>query len=258
MLKVFGADDSDIHRMLLMLLADGERVAMRNPLPQVQQAFHPQWPEARLPDGASLLSACDYQEIPKGLAGGLQMIHNRRLDHWMDWAYSGEDWQFKNRIILPYRFRGAIVGYNARLINHHEKSKFPKYITAKPPGFVFNLDNQRKKSKSVIITEGDFDAITVGGVSLGTNSASHEQISLISQLKKQPILCPDADQAGEKLIDTAIRAGWYVSFPEWMHEFKDANAAAEKYGRSFVIASILNAATKNSTKIQVLAKMMLT
>jgi hypothetical protein len=255
LLTWFGASSSDIQRLVLLLLADNERSILLNPMPIAQTIYRPDWVEIALPENAIQISDIADENITTEVVNALHLISDRNLLHWTDWAYSSETWKLKKRVILPYRFRGAIVGYSARLTS--DVPIAPKYIVSKPPNFVFNLDNQHKNAKYTIVTEGDIDAISIGGVALGTNSASNEQISLISQLRKTVILCPDGDIAGAKLIDTALSAGWHVSFPEWLRYCKDANEAIIKYGRPFVVASIIKAATNNPTKIQVLSKMLL-
>jgi DNA primase len=125
---------------------------------------------------------------------------------------------------------------------------------SKPPHYVFNLDRQKPDRNIIIVVEGDFDAISIDGVALGSNSLSEEQASLIKQTRKRIVLLPDADHAGNELIEPAIKEGWSVSFPEWMEQHKDANSAANEYGRAFVLQSVIQAATDNPTKIKVLAK----
>jgi DNA primase len=127
-------------------------------------------------------------------------------------------------------------------------------LNTKPPHYVFNLDAQKPDRNVVVVTEGDFDAISMDGVSLGSNSVSEEQASLINQLNRRTILLPDADRPGNELITPAIQNGWAVAFPEWMETHKDANSAALEYGRAFVLRSTIFSATDNPTKIRVLAK----
>ena len=73
-------------------------------------------------------------------------------------------------------------------------------------------------------------------------------------MRRRIILLPDADSAGKELIEPAIREGWNVSFPEWMDTHKDANSAAQEYGRLFVLRSVVEAAESGPSKIRVLAR----
>ena len=106
----------------------------------------------------------------------------------------------------------------------------------------------------IIVTEGQLDAIQVGGVALAGNSPSDTQCTIIEELEKDIVLLPDFDSAGIDTINTAIKRGWSVAFPEWEPDIKDANDAVMRYGRLFTVKSILESIEKNSTKIKILAK----
>lgn len=253
LLEGFGIARSDLQRLNIDLMRDEEAANLLNPLPEAKPQYKPEWPEVELPKGATLLTEQDPVNMHSNFEKALVMLSDRRLLHWTDWAYTADDFKYRKRIILPYRYNGKIVGHNARFIGISPKGT-PKYLLAKPPHYVFNLDRQIPDRTTVVVVEGDFDAISIDGVALGSNSLSDEQASIINQLNKKTVLLPDADHAGNELLGPVIKQGWAVSFPEWMAEFKDANAAVEKYGRAFVLQSVLASATDNPTKIKVLAK----
>ena len=252
LLDTFGVSDADKHRITIELMREEETAQLLNPMPVPIPDFKPNWPEVELPPGSTLLT--ETTSMHKNFEKGILMLSDRQLLHWTDWAYTSSDFKYRNRIILPFRYEGKIVGYTARYIGDPPDGKTPKYLNTKPPGFVFNLDAQKPDRNFVVVTEGDFDAISMDGVSLGSNSVSDEQTSLISQMRRRTIVLPDADKAGNELIEPAIKNGWAVSFPEWMALYKDANSASCKLGRAFVLQSTLSAATDNPTKIRVLAR----
>lgn len=253
LLEGFGFERSDIQRLNLDLMHEEESAQLLNPLPVAKPAFQPNWPEVNLPDGSQFMLDMSPVSLPTNFEHGIQMLGDRQLLHWHDWAYTKEDFKYRKRIILPYRYKGRIVGHNARFIGR-PPSGTPKYLVSKPPHYVFNLDRQNADRNVVIVVEGDYDAISIDGVSLGSNSLSEQQASLINQLNRKVVLLPDADAAGHNLISAAIEQGWGVSFPEWMETHKDANAASCALGRGFVLRSALASATDNPTKIRVLAK----
>jgi|TARA_R110000850_G_scaffold273704_1_gene410420 hypothetical protein len=254
LLGEFGVSNSDMQRINIELMREEETAQLLNPLPEIKPPFTPDWPEVELPAGATFITEQDPDQISTNFEKGLTMLSDRQLLHWTDWAYTSADFKYRKRMILPYRYNGKIVGHNSRYIGEPPNSATPKYMLAKPPHYVFNLDQQLPERNIVIVLEGDFDAISIGGVSVGSNSISEEQASLIKQLRKRAILLPDADNAGNGLIEPAIKEGWSVAFPEWMEKHKDANSAANEYGRAFVLQSIIHAATDNPTRIKVLAK----
>ena len=253
LLKQFGVEEAEIQRMSLGLMREQETSKLLNPVPTAPPAYVPAWSEVDLPEGAELLE--DISDASQAnFAAGLVMLDQRQLLHWTDWAYTSKDFKYRKRMILPYRYKGKVVGHNARYIGDPPSPTTPKYLVTKPPNYVFNLDRQNPDRDVVIVVEGDFDAISIDAVALGSNSLSPDQASLINQLGRRTILLPDADKAGSELIEPAIAQGWAVSFPDWMETCKDANQASIKYGRAFVLRSVLAAAIDNPTKIRVLAK----
>ena len=83
---------------------------------------------------------------------------------WYDFMYSGDKhWDVDRRLLIPFYWRGDIVGFTGRMF---EQSTKVKYYTDVQPGYVFNMDAQDWTRKFVIVTEGPFDAITISGVSI--------------------------------------------------------------------------------------------
>ncbi len=105
------------------------------------------------------------------------------------------------------------------------------------------------------MTEGPFDAITISGVSILGSEVNDIQRDLINGLSRQVIVVPDRDAPGQKLINQAIEFGWSVAFPEWEDSVKDTADAVSKYGRLFVIQSILKSTESNKLKIDLKRKM---
>jgi len=254
LLKQLGMDEAEVQRAALELLREEETTQMLNPEPAGPPVYRPDWPEIDLPEGSEFIHDINPETAHANFHEGLVMLQERGLiPHWTDWAYTSKEFKYRKRMILPYRYKGKIVGYNSRYIGDPPKGT-PKYLVTKPPNYVFNLDRQKPDRNIVVVVEGDLDAISIDGVSVGTNTISDEKASLIKQLNKRVIVLPDADRSGNSLIEPAIQYGWNVAFPEWMEYYKDANLACQKYGRTFVLRSIISSATSNSTKIRVLAK----
>lgn len=250
LLQGLGCTEQDIQRVNIELMREHETAQLLNPLPELPPPFRPDWKEIELPEQSQYLD--QLEEVSDNATEMLKMIQDRNLVHWHDWALSNK-LKYRRRAILPYRKDGRLVGWTARYTGPL-RSGVEKYLVQRPKGFVFNLDRQTDDRQFVVVTEGDFDAITLDGVSLGSNSLSNEQASLIRELRRQVILLPDADRAGSALIEPAIREGWSVSFPEWMEHHKDANSAAQEYGRIFTLNSVIAAAERGPSKIRVLAK----
>ena len=172
---------------------------------------------------------------------------------WYDFMYSPDQhWDVNKRVIIPFYWRGDIVGFSGRMFEQSDKVK---YYTDVQPGYVFNMDAQDWTRKFVIVTEGPFDAITVSGVSILGSEINDIQKELINNLNRQVIVVPDRDAPGEKLINQAMEFGWSVAFPEWEDGVDDVADAVLKYGRLFTIQSILKTTESSKLKIDLKRKM---
>ena len=172
---------------------------------------------------------------------------------WYDFMYSSDKhWDVDKRLLIPFYWRGDIVGFTGRIFEQSDKVK---YYTDVQPGYVFNMDAQDWTRKFVIVTEGPFDAITISGVSILGSEINDTQRELINGLGKKVIVVPDRDAPGEKLINQAIEFGWSVAFPEWEDNINDIADAVMKYGRLFTIQTILKTTESNKFKIDLKRKM---
>ena len=184
----------------------------------------------------------------------LNYLKSRGIDPtWYDFMYSEDSYfNFDQRLIIPFYWRGDVVGYTGRLFEPSDKVK---YVTEVQPGYVFNMDAQDWSRKFVLVTEGPFDAITTSGVSILGSEINDIQRELIEGLNRKIIVVPDRDRPGEKLINQAIEFGWGVAFPEWHDSVEDTADAVLKYGRLFTMKSILKSTETNKLKIDLKRKM---
>jgi hypothetical protein len=190
----------------------------------------------------------------KKIDGLLKYLESRGIGpEWYDFMYSPDQhWDVDKRLLIPFYWRGDIVGFTGRMFEQSDKVK---YYTDVQPGYVFNMDSQDWTRKFVIVTEGPFDAITISGVSILGSEINDTQRELIDGLGRQVIVVPDRDAPGEKLINQATEFGWSVAFPEWDDGVNDVADAVAKYGRLFVIQSILKTTESNKLKIDLKRKM---
>ena len=213
-----------------------------------------------LPSGAKRLEAWleKYITLPdteqKNIDNLLNYLSNRGIGpDWYDFMYSTNTfWDVDKRILIPFYWKGNIVGFTGRTFEQSDKIK---YYTDVQPGYVFNMDAQDWTRKFVIVTEGPFDAITISGVSILGSEVNDIQRELINNLNRQVIVVPDRDAPGEKLINQAIEFGWNVAFPEWDNKVEDVADAVLKYGRLFTIQSILKSTESSKLKIDLKRKM---
>jgi hypothetical protein len=157
--------------------------------------------------------------------------------------------KMNKRVIIPFTWKNEIVGYSARAMIDDIT---PKYYQRIDSGYVFNIDKQEKDWKFVLVLEGVFDAIGLDGVAVLKADVTKQQIDIIENLDREIIVVPDFNKTGQNLIDVAIQNGWSVAFPVWAETCQDANQAIQKYGKLFVLKTILDSVERNTLKIQLL------
>lgn len=257
LLETFGVDPAQIQRVNFELLKEQEEA---NIAQQFIQQDTPRevvidWKENSLPPESVRLQDVNTSKLTESqlqkFIAACEYVNERGVDFYENWHWSSYS-HFSNRVILPFYYKGRTVGYTARWVGQTPNKETPKYYLQPPKHFVYNIDAQ-KSHKYTIVTEGQFDALLVGGVAMQGNTPSAAQCDIVDQLGTEVIVVPDADHAGMELVMTAIKRNWQVSFPEW-ENCKDAGDAVQKYGRLFTVRSILDAAEQNTTKIQILAR----
>ena len=135
-------------------------------------------------------------------------LNKNDINNWMI-GYKREE----NRIVFPLFDRNKnIIGFNRRLITKETKGLNRKYLLPntselfKKSRYLYGLHNINKKVEYIIITEGVMDVILATKYNipnvictLGCD-ISREQIDIIKNLKLQPIIIFDNDDAGNKYL----------------------------------------------------------
>ena len=122
---------------------------------------------------------------------------------------------FRDRLMFPViDERGNVIGFSGRILSDGE----PKYLNS-PDTLVYHKSrslfalNLAKKSKSgyILLAEGNIDVVSLhqagfdsAVASLGT-SLTEDQARLIRRYKQQVVIAYDADAAGQKAAQRAIR-----------------------------------------------------
>lgn len=153
-------------------------------------------------------------------------------------------------VVVPFTYDNKVIGWTARFLDN----KIPKYINHSQPGYVFGTDLQHSDWNYVIVTEGIFDALSIGGLGLMHNTISDAQARLIRSLGKEVIVVPDQDLPGMELVDRAVELGYSVSMPDWPDHIKDVNDAVIEYGRLGALLTIMAARETSKIKIELRKK----
>ena len=245
LLSWLGVSDRDIefanleslrHRSIYGIVEDRQRVA------DILQGID--FEERDLPPAAELITRehplywdyCRERRVPEDFP----MMTPIRTDgvHWT-----------RPCVVVPFTYNNKIVGYTARFLD----GKRPKFISEQQPGYVFGTDLQDPKWQHVLVMEGIFDALCIGGLAVMHNDISDAQARLIRSLGREITVVPDQDEAGVALIDRAIELGWAVSIPSW-EDCKDVNDAVKKYGRLGTLLTIMQARETSRIKIELRKK----
>ena len=258
LLRQLGADENDIKRLVIEAIRVRELVNPDEVKAEEEEKI--EFKVRELPENAlsfqqflSFHLLDNFQNVPPLLDSAVDYVTSRKIDrekydfYWTD----STEHSLHQRVIIPCLWEGRIIGYTSRAFVDGVK---PKYYSHYEPNFVFNINNQMPDAKFVIVCEGPFDAMSVDGVAIMSNDCSDTQASIIDKLDREVIVVPDRDRAGAQLVKCAIDNGWSVSFPVWQETCKDINEAVVRYGKLFVLKSIIDAKQSSKLKIELMRK----
>ena len=240
-LSWLGADENTINRLVIEAVRIRDLAEVRIEEPEVEQV---DFKLRSLPDDVDLV---DRDPV------ALEYCRQRRvdLDRYPLLVSARTEHNLNRRVIIPFTWQHKLIGYTSRTWDPNIK---PKYYSQYEPNYVYNVDKQSSKAKFVIVVEGPFDAISIDGIAILSNECNEIQADIVDGLQREVILVPDADRAGSRLITNALEYGWSVSFPVWLETCKDVNEAVVKYGKLFVLKTILEAKETSRLKIELKRK----
>ena len=262
LLKWLNVDDSTITQLSIDALREQKRQEMLGIIkPEVKkEEVKVNFKKEELPEESSNFWAMVEMEILRGdntfpllFTEAVSYVDNRKIDmqkYDFYWSTSTKN-KMNHRVIVPFTWKNEVIGYSARALNDDIK---PKYIQQVDSGYVFNIDKQDKNWKFVIVCEGVFDALSIDAVAVLRSDITQQKIDIIESLEREIIVVPDWDKSGDNLIDVALKNAWTVSFPVWAETCEDINQAVRKYGKLFVMKTILDARESNPLKINLLRR----
>jgi hypothetical protein len=222
------------HRSMEGLLA--ERQTVWNRLAEIE------FEETNLPPNVQVITAESFPDrwqylldrgVPRDFPCLVQAPHNSRP-----------------HVIVPFTHDGQIVGHTTRFLDDRK----PKYIMETQSDYVFGWDLQRPNWQHVLVMEGVFDALSIGGMAVLHADISDGQARLIRGLGRDVTVVPDHDQAGMRLVERALELGWAVSIPDWEPGIKDVNDAVARYGKLGTLLSIMHSRETSRIKIELRRK----
>ena len=256
LLSWLGADDVTVKRLVIEAIRVRELVSPESAEEETREEVT--FKARPLPEGAKTFTELgawykmqDYENIPEDLTRAVDYVIQRKItvseEKYNFYWTSDQEHNYHRRVIIPFYWQGQLIGSTARATVEGIK---PKYYSDYEPNFVFNVDQQTPGKKFVIVVEGPFDAMAIDGVAVLSNECSETQADIIDSLAREVIVVPDRDRAGVKLVDAAIEYGWSVSFPIWHETCKDVSEAVVKYGKLFVLKTVLESRQSSRLKIE--------
>lgn len=128
--------------------------------------------------------------------------------------------RFRGRVIFPIRNgRGKVVAFGGRLLQAANNPNLPKYLNSpetplfKKGELLFNMDlakSPARKDNMAVVMEGYTDVVAAwqagilyGVATLGT-AVTPMHLQLLWKLAKEPVICLDGDEAGQRAMQKAI------------------------------------------------------
>jgi hypothetical protein len=246
-----GISDDTVNRLALFALSQQD-----SPVPVVEKLQLPEY-QAREPcPGRSIVSWLNDGYISEAdydcLEAGVRYLDQRGLGDRLDLFHWSDDPGLRNRVLVPFTWQKKPMGYSGRLFAG--ESKRVKYLSNYPSNMVWGYDRQAADRKFIIVVEGLLDAVHLDAIAVCSNEINPVQAQVIESLDRDIIVVPDRDAAGRAMVDTAMKYGWSVAFPDWHDGIKDVSDACVRYGRLFTMQSIIKTAQHNKLKIQLHAR----
>ena len=243
LLEWLNVPDTDITKLALDIMRENEGVEV-----QKHQVELPTFGTVHLPEDSVRIA--DIENFDKHSMAVLEYMAARNLNLDDTDYYWSPQLGYRERLIIPFKYEGRIVGYTARTVGENK----PKYLTDSQPGFVYGLDDQGPNKAFTLLCEGPLDAIHIEGCALTGSDIGDAQALLLNRLGKDVYVIPDRDKAGSKLVEQAIDRGWGVSLPDWDDDLKDIGECVARHGRLYTLYKIVASAETSPLKIRLKAK----
>jgi hypothetical protein len=147
--------------------------------------------------------------------------------------------RWDKRLIIPSYKDDKLVYYEGRDLTGKQPKK---YISADVPksNIMYGFDQLFvNREQPLFVLEGFFDAVMVNGVALFGNTLYKETMYHLNSSPREKVVIPDRYGDGYKLAEQALKLGWKIATPE-IGDAKDINEAVQRFGKLYVIKSIMN------------------
>lgn len=147
---------------------------------------------------------------------------------------------WKGRIIIPYYRNGNLIFYQGRDILNSDRERYMSPPDSRDTVFFGYDEIYSHSDKPLYVHEGFFDAHLLGdSVATFSNKMTDQQIEILNRCRRKKVVIPDRKGMGYILAEQGLANGWSVSLPDVGESCKDINDAILKYGRLYVLRSLV-------------------
>jgi len=241
-LRDFGIPDEEWQQVLLTSLSIKDTGATKTIQELKKRSIEP--PEIPMPESFYFLKdaseddkwaaiARDYLLYDRGIDPSSYpfMLSSKPKDPHME--------KWRGRVIIPFYKNNHLIYYQGRDLVGNKVKKYESPPISKDR-VIYGFDELFKNTDiPLYIVEGWFDARVIDGVAIIGNKISDAQIDWLNKSRRRKVYIPDRFGDGHQAAKQALDEGWSISTPE-IGSCKDMSAAVQKYGKMYVMKSIVD------------------
>lgn len=238
LLDAFGITSDDLVSIRSSLLSD--KPAKEEPISlQSLQKVKLTTPETSLPDKSHPIGSPICPELQAPL---VEYLLDRKIDPVAVRAHFSLSQKLLGRVIIPFYREEKIIYWQARAV---DSAVVPRYLNSPVARDAVLYGYNQLSTWSplpLFVTEGVFDAITLGGVCTLGSSVNEAKVEILKRSSRRLIFVVDRDTAGGTFGEVALQNGWEVTFVD--ERARDANHSVKLFGLPFTLYTLMKNATK--------------
>ncbi len=175
----------------------------------------------------------------------IDYLQSRDIDH-TKYPYmlarETTDWKLHKwlgRVIIPIYKNNKLVYYIGRALYDAVKKYETPAISKENILYGFDKIFDYQDKTPLLVVEGYFDAVAIDGIGLLGNIITEGQRQWLNRSPREKIYIPDRFGNGMRAANQALDNGWSISTPDIGSDPKDMDDAVKKYGKLYIMKTIL-------------------